>query len=126
MPVALRAAAKRGMARGKLAQRIVIGLADRFDMRAVMADKFHRDEIRKACQLFLSVGDERAELAQAVERAADQQGGWPDTGRRGSPLPMETKSGCRPYLRNRKSVSYHALDWISSQSTGVSVSRHRR
>ena len=38
-----------------------------------MTDKFHRDKIRKACQLLLSVGDERAELTQAVKRAADQQ-----------------------------------------------------
>lgn len=125
MPVALRAAAKRGMARGKLAQRIVIGLADRFDMRAVMADKFHRDEIRKACQLFLSVGDERTELAQAVERAADQQA----AGRiqaAGEALADGDEVRLQTVLRNRKSVSYHALDWISSQSTGVSVSRHRR
>lgn len=74
-------------------------------------DEFHCHKISQAGQFFLSVGNKRTELAQAVESGARQDlaGG---VNAPGEALPTETKSGVRPYLRNRNSPSYHAQDWI--------------
>ena len=50
---------------------VVIHVTHALDLRAVFRKELHRDQVRKACELFLAVGDQRAELAEAVVCAGE-------------------------------------------------------
>ena len=59
--------------RGEPLHLLVVQAARIADVRPVGLDEGHRNQVGQAGQLLLAVGDQRAELAQDVKRAAQQQ-----------------------------------------------------